>query len=130
MARISTQILETELEHTVNWFFSVENTHAANDRVLRLMDRLELPNCYRRSPEVLHTSSDGQKFEVRADSLNANYSFKYFGKGRGGKCLLPDRLLVQDRVLIVSRQACQDTLRLMQTLCDRVMQIQRIGFGV
>ena len=31
----------------------------------------------------LHTASDGQKFEVRANSLNANYSFKYFGKGQG-----------------------------------------------
>jgi TnpA family transposase len=31
----------------------------------------------------LHTSSDGPKFEVRADSLNANYSYKYFGKGQG-----------------------------------------------
>ena len=29
------------------------------------------------------TSSDGQKFEVRFDSLNANYSFKYFGKEQG-----------------------------------------------
>src|SRR3954452_16557497 len=47
------------------------------------MDRLELPQVYRRSPDRLHTSSDGQKFEVRADSLNANYSFKYFGKGSG-----------------------------------------------
>jgi len=25
----------------------------------------------------LHTASDGQKFAVRKDSLNANYSFKY-----------------------------------------------------
>ena len=31
----------------------------------------------------MHTSSDGQKFEVRVDSLNANYSFKYFGKDQG-----------------------------------------------
>ena len=31
----------------------------------------------------LHTASDGQKFEVKTDSLNANYSFKYFGKGQG-----------------------------------------------
>jgi TnpA family transposase len=30
-----------------------------------------------------HTSSDGQKFEVRVDSLNANHSFKYFGKEQG-----------------------------------------------
>src|SRR6266478_5273888 len=49
---------------------------AANDRVLRLMDRLELRNLARRLPDQLHTSSDGQKFEVRVDCLNANYSFK------------------------------------------------------
>jgi TnpA family transposase len=45
--------------------------------------RLEVPNLSRRSLDRLHTSSDGQKFEVRADSLNANYSYKYFGKGQG-----------------------------------------------
>src|SRR4029077_11210845 len=74
---------ESELEHTINWYFSVDNTHAANDQVLRLIDRLELPNISCRSSDRLHTSSDGQKFEVRAESLNANYSFKYFGKGQG-----------------------------------------------
>ena len=83
MAQISNQINEAELDHTVNWFFSTEGAHAANDRVVRLMDQLELPNVYRRIPGQLHTSSDGQKFEVRVDSLNANYSFKYFGKHQG-----------------------------------------------
>ena len=47
------------------------------------LDRLQLPNLARRLPDHLHTSSDGQKFEVRVDSLNANYSFKYFGKDQG-----------------------------------------------
>jgi TnpA family transposase len=47
------------------------------------MGRMQLPNRYRRSQEVLHTSSDGQKFEVKVESLNANHSFKYFGKGKG-----------------------------------------------
>jgi TnpA family transposase len=37
----------------------------------------------RRCVDRLHTSSDGQKFEVRVDSLNANSSYKYFGKGQG-----------------------------------------------
>ena len=83
MARISHPISESALEHTVNWYFSLDNLIAANDRVLQFMDRLELPNLMRRSPDRLHTSSDGQKFEVRADSLNANYSYKYFGKGQG-----------------------------------------------
>jgi TnpA family transposase len=32
---------------------------------------------------VLHTSSDGQKFEVAVDSLQATYSFKYFGQEQG-----------------------------------------------
>ena len=83
MLRISRGVTEAELEHTVNWHFSLDGLQAANDRVLRLMDRLELPNLARRLPDQLHTSSDGQKFEVRVDSLNANYSFKYFGKDQG-----------------------------------------------
>ena len=38
---------------------------------------------YRREPGKLHTSSDGQKFEVAVESLNANSSFKYFGQSKG-----------------------------------------------
>jgi TnpA family transposase len=83
IARISRQLRPWELEQTVNWFFSPEATRLANDRVASLMTRLALPNIYRQTPDTLHTSSDGQKFEVRTDSLNANYSFKYFGKGKG-----------------------------------------------
>ena len=83
MMRISRGITEAELEHTVNWHFTLDGLQAANDRVVRLMDGLELPNLARRVPDQLHTSSDGQKFEVRVDSLNANYSFKYFGKEQG-----------------------------------------------
>jgi len=83
MMRISRGISEAELEHTVNWHFTLDGLQAASDRVVRLMDRLELPNLARRLPDQLHTSSDGQKFEVRSDSLSANYSFKYFGKEQG-----------------------------------------------
>jgi len=83
MARISNKIEEDELENVINWHFSLENIRAANDCVLSHMDNMELPKIYRKSPERLHTASDGQKFEVTTDSLNANYSFKYFGKGQG-----------------------------------------------
>jgi len=83
ISRISRQLNESELENTINWFFSIENIHAANDKVLQLMDRLDLPNVYRRFRDDLHTASDGQKFEVRADSINAHHSFKYFGKEKG-----------------------------------------------
>ena len=83
MARISSSVTESELDHTVNWRFSLENIRAANDAVLRAMDGMELPNLYRQTRDQLHTASDGQKFEVRGDSLHASRSFKYFGQGQG-----------------------------------------------
>jgi hypothetical protein len=43
MARISKHINEGELENAVNWYFSLDNVQAANDRILRFMDQLELP---------------------------------------------------------------------------------------
>lgn len=83
IAQISQQINEHELESTLNWYFSIPNLDAANDRILSVLDQLELPNLYRRSPNLLHTSSDGQKFEVAVESLNARHSFKYFGQSKG-----------------------------------------------
>ena len=83
MAQISPLVKESELENTVNWRFSLDNLRAANDRILKATDGMELPKQYQRAQDKLHTSSDGQKFEVRTDSLNANHSFKYFGKGQG-----------------------------------------------
>lgn len=83
IAQISKQINEYELESTLNWYFSIPNLYAANDRILSVLDQLELPNLYRRDPDLLHTSSDGQKFEVAVESLNARHSFKYFGQNKG-----------------------------------------------
>ncbi len=83
MARISSRITESELEHAVNWRFSLENIRAANDVVLKAMDGMELPDLYRRDPGETHTASDGQKFEVRGESLLASRSFRYFGQGQG-----------------------------------------------
>lgn len=83
MARISSHVSENELDHTVNWRFSLENVREANDRVLSVMNQMELPNIYRNNEDKLHTASDGQKFEVRAESLMASRSFKYFGQGQG-----------------------------------------------
>jgi TnpA family transposase len=79
----SKQLGETELQNTVNWFFTLENLRAANTRLIDFLQAMELPNLYRRHSEQLHTSSDGQKYEVPVPSLNANYSFKYFGQNKG-----------------------------------------------
>ncbi|MFV0475396.1 MAG: Tn3 family transposase [Pikeienuella sp.] len=83
MARISSRVTEGELEHAVNWRFSLDNIRAANNAVVGAMDEMELPNLYRRHAATLHTASDGQKFEVRSESLHACWSFKYFGQGQG-----------------------------------------------
>ena len=76
MARTSHGKAERELEHAVNWPFSLKNVVVA-------MERMELPQIHRRPREALHTSSDGQKFEVRNPSLNASHSFKHLGKIQG-----------------------------------------------
>jgi len=82
-ARISKHLNESELETSVNWRFSADTLNNANDRLLEFMNRLELPNVHRRNKDYLHTSSDGQKYEVAVDSLNASYSYKYFGHHAG-----------------------------------------------
>ena len=78
--KISRDVNASQLENTVNWYFHPEGLQRVNDRLLAFMDQLELAQVYRRSQDQLHTSSDGQQFEVRGESLNANYSHKYSRK--------------------------------------------------
>jgi hypothetical protein len=85
LAQISNQINENELGNVVRWYFSLQNVQAANDRILQFTSQLDLPRIYQAKPEKLHTSSDGQKRETENDSLNANYSFKYFGQHKGSR---------------------------------------------
>jgi TnpA family transposase len=87
LAQISSEINENELENVVRWYFSLQNVHAANDRILQFVSQLDLPNIYLSKSEKLHTSSDGRKREVDDDSLNANYSFKYFGQNKGSSSI-------------------------------------------
>lgn len=83
IAKISRHVNSNELENTVNWYFTNDNMIRANDKILEMIERLQLPNIFQRDPSVMHTSSDGQKFNISVESLNANYSYKYFGKGKG-----------------------------------------------
>lgn len=83
IASISSGVTESELETTINSYFTLENLHSANDRILQFMDQLALPELYRKAEGLVHTSSDGQKFAVAVDSLHASYSFKYFGQDKG-----------------------------------------------
>jgi TnpA family transposase len=87
LAQISNEINENELENVVRWYCSLQNIQAANDRVLQFISQLDLPQVYQSKSDKLHTSSDGRKREVDGDSLNANYSFKYFGQNKGASTI-------------------------------------------
>ena len=83
IANISIGVSEDVLKNTVNWCFSLKNIQRANNKVASIINKLFLSNAYRHKPEDLHTGSDGRKVNVSVDSLHANYSYKYFGKGKG-----------------------------------------------
>ena len=102
VAKISRQISNSELERTINWHFSRDNIAEANDKILILMDKLQLPQRYRRNQDQLHTSSDGQKVEIGVESLNANHSFKYFGQGKGASTytFLDERNLLFHTIIV------------------------------
>ena len=83
IANISQGISEDPLKNVVNWCFSLKNIQSASNKIMAMINKLFLPSLYRHSSNELHTSSDGKKINVARDSLNASYSFKYFGKEKG-----------------------------------------------
>ncbi|MEM6699300.1 MAG: transposase, partial [Bacteroidota bacterium] len=83
MTKVATPMSEVELENTVNAYFSLANVDKANDLIVAFTEKLELPQIYKRHKDSLHTSSDGQKFAVKGNSIHSTYCYKYFKKGRG-----------------------------------------------
>lgn len=83
MAKISPAVGEGSLAYLVNWNFSVNNLISANDHILSFIDKLAVPRLAQADEHRTVTSSDGQKFDVEGDSLNASSSYKYFGQGKG-----------------------------------------------
>ena len=123
MARISSRVTESELEHAVNWRFSLDNVRAANDAVLKAMDEMDLPNLHRRDMERLHTASDGQKFEVRGESLIASRSFKYFGQGQGvSACTFVDERQLLWHSLMISAADRESACVIDGLMCNDVVK--------
>lgn len=79
MAAICKGVNASTLQLTVDMFLSSESLKAANDRLIRLKEELALPELHRRDVGQRHTASDGQKYIVTEDSLNADFSYKYPG---------------------------------------------------
>jgi len=78
-AKIFKSINNTSLVTTINQYMSIENARLACNNILRYVDKLPISQLFV-DDELLHTSSDGQKWTISTPSLNANYSFKYGGK--------------------------------------------------
>lgn len=83
MAHATKHVALATLENTVNWYFSLDNLRRANDAVVALTGKLPVSRLFKRHPEVVHTSSDGQKYYVAVDSIHATHSYKYFGQENG-----------------------------------------------
>jgi len=80
---MSKGIRTNSLETTALHYFSPENLVQANDKLLSFSNALPINAHFRKDEGFIHTSSDGQKFDVSVASLVASPSFKYFGNGRG-----------------------------------------------
>jgi len=88
------------LASTSDNFLRLETLKAANDCISDATAALLIFRHYDLGGTV-HSSSDGQKFETRIDTVNARYSPKYFGlkKGIVAYTLVANHLPVQTRVI-------------------------------
>jgi TnpA family transposase len=81
-------------------FLRLETLHAANDCVSNAIAALPIFRYYDLG-DVIHSSSDGQKFETRRHTINARNSPKYFGlqKGVVGYTLVANHIPVNARII-------------------------------
>lgn len=81
-------------------FIRLETLKEANDQISQAIAELAVFRHYDIG-DSLHSSSDGQKFETRIDTINARYSPKYFGlkKGVVSYTLVANHIPVNARVI-------------------------------
>lgn len=81
MGEIS-DISYSTLTTTSDNFIRLETLKEANDRVSNAIAKLPIFRHYD-IDEIIHSSSDGQKFETRIPTINSRHSSKYFGLKKG-----------------------------------------------
>ena len=79
----SSDISYQELVGTTNNFIRLETLKDANDKISNVMAKLPIFKYYNIAEEIIHSSSDGQKYETQFDTINSRYSPKYFGLNKG-----------------------------------------------
>jgi len=78
-AKLAKSINNATLVTTVNNYMSVENSRQACNRIAKYVSTMPITEMFL-DDYATQTSSDGQKYSVRGESLNANRSFKYGGR--------------------------------------------------
>jgi TnpA family transposase len=86
------------LNNTSDNFIRLETLKEANDRVNNAISKLPIFRYYD-IDEVIHSSSDGQKFETRINTINSRHSPKYFGLKKG----IVDYTLIANHVPVNAR---------------------------
>ena len=70
------------LSSTSDNFIRLETLNEANNRISNAITKLQIFKHYD-IDEVIHSSSDGQKFETSINTINSRHSPKYFGLKKG-----------------------------------------------
>ncbi len=71
------------LQTTYRNFFRLETLKETNDLIANATAKLSIFKHYDIEADVLHSSSDGQRFETQRNTFNARYASKYFGLKKG-----------------------------------------------
>jgi TnpA family transposase len=79
MGNISRGIQSSSLRNTNDWYLTGQALQDANDAIIKIKNELALPDLHLRNPRERHTASDGQKYLLYLESLNASHSYKYPG---------------------------------------------------
>ena len=82
MAQISDMTVQ-QLNAAVNNFIRNETLEKANTKIVNATSKLPMFQYYNIEDDQIHSSSDGQKFGTKFDTINSRYSPKYYGLGKG-----------------------------------------------
>ena len=82
MGEIS-DISHQELQTTYQNYFRMETLKRTNDIAANATAKQSIFRHYDIESDVLHSSSDGQRFETQRNTANARYASKYFGLKKG-----------------------------------------------
>ncbi|MBF0290240.1 MAG: Tn3 family transposase [SAR324 cluster bacterium] len=82
MAKMS-NLPQSVLFNVFNNFISIENIRKATDAINNATANLPTFPLYSYGDGMVHSSSDGQKFETRYPTMKSRFSTKYFGLNKG-----------------------------------------------